>query len=106
MAHEMKRMKMTFCGQYSSLCRGAHKILPTSTCVLRANECINLSVVPDPATPWTVAHQGPLSMGFSRQEYWSRLPLPSLRDLADPGIEPGSPALQADSLPFDLQGSP
>ena len=44
-------------------------------------------------TPWTVAHQAPLSMGFSRQEYWSGLPFPSPRDLPDPGIEPRSPAL-------------
>ena len=70
------------------------------------DKCISLSVVPDSVTPRTVAHQGPLSMGFSRQEYWSRLPLPSPGDLPDPGIVPGSPALQADSLPFDLQGSP
>ena len=45
------------------------------------------------ATPWTVACQAPLSMGFSRQEYWSGLPFPSPGDLPDPGIEPGSPAL-------------
>ena len=50
------------------------------------------------ATPWTVAHQDPLSMEFSRQEYWSGLPFPSPGDLHNPGIEPGSPALQADSL--------
>ncbi|KAM7226722.1 hypothetical protein CapIbe_022867, partial [Capra ibex] len=49
-------------------------------------------------TPWTVAHQAPLSMGFPRQEYWSGLPLPVPGDLPDPGIEPTSPALQADSL--------
>ena len=49
-------------------------------------------------TPWTVAHQTPPSMGFSRQEYWSGLPLPSPGDLPDPGIEPRSPALQADAL--------
>ena len=47
--------------------------------------------------PWTVACQAPLSMGFSRQEYWSELPFPSPEDLPDPGIELGSPALQADS---------
>ena len=47
-------------------------------------------------TPWTVAHQVPLSMGFSRQEYWSVFPFPSPRDLPDLGIEPGSSALQAD----------
>jgi len=45
-------------------------------------------------------------MGFSRQEYWSGLPFLSLEDLPDPGIEPGSPALQANSLPSELQGSP
>ena len=52
------------------------------------------------ATPRTVARQSPLSMGFSRQEYWSRLPCPPPGDLPDPGIKPGSPALQADSLPL------
>ena len=56
------------------------------------------------ATPWTVAHQAPLSMGFSRQEYWSGLPFHSPGDLPDPEIEPGSSALQADSLPTELQG--
>ena len=50
------------------------------------------------AIPWTVASQTSLSMGFSRQEYWSGLPFPSPGDLPDPGIESGSPALQADSL--------
>ena len=49
------------------------------------------------ATPWTVAYQASLSMGFSRQEYWSGLPFPSLGDLPDPGIEPRSPALEADA---------
>ena len=50
------------------------------------------------ATPWTVAHQAPPSMVFSRQEYWSGLPFPSPGDLPNPGIEPRSPALQADAL--------
>ena len=49
-------------------------------------------------TPRTVAHQAPPSMGFSRQEYWSRLPFPSPGDLPKPGIEPGSPALPANAL--------
>ena len=53
------------------------------------------------AIPWTVDHQAPPSMGFSRQEYWSGLPFPFPRDLPDPGIELRSPALQADSLPSD-----
>ena len=51
------------------------------------------------ATPKTVACQAPLSMEFSRQEYWSELPVPSPGHLPNPGTEPGSPALQADSLP-------
>ena len=58
------------------------------------------------ATPLTVACQAPLSMGFSRQEYWSGLPFPSPGDLPDPGIEPRSRALQADSLPTELCGKP
>ena len=52
------------------------------------------------------AHRGPLSMGFSRQEYWSGLPFPSPRDLPDPGIEPRSPTLQADALTSELPGKP
>ena len=54
------------------------------------------------ATLWTVACQAPLSLKFSKREYWSGLPFPSPGDLPDPGIEPGSPALQADSLPPEL----
>ena len=57
-------------------------------------------------TPWTVARQAPLSMEFSRQEYWSGLPFPSPGDLPDPGIEPRFLALQADSLPTELQEKP
>ena len=49
-------------------------------------------------TPWTVAYQAPLSMGFSRQEQWNGLPFPSPGDLPDPDIKPQSPTLQADSL--------
>ena len=57
-------------------------------------------------TPQTAAHQAPLSLGFSRQEYWSGLPFPSPGDLPNPGIEPGSPALQADSLLSEPPGKP
>ena len=53
---------------------------------------------PTLVTPWTVACQVPVCIGFSRQEYWSGLPFPSPEDLPDPGFEPRSPALQADSL--------
>ena len=56
--------------------------------------------------PWTGAHQTPPSMGFSRQEYWSGLPVPSPGDLPDPGIEPRSPALEADALTSEPPGKP
>ena len=58
------------------------------------------------ATPWTEACQAPLSMRFSRQEYWSGLPYPSPGDLPGPEIKPGCPAWQADSLPSEPQGKP
>ena len=61
--------------------------------------CVRLS-----ATPWIVAYQAPPSMGFSRQEYWSGLQFPSPGDLSDPGIEPRSPALQADSFSSEPSG--
>ena len=57
-------------------------------------------------TLWTVAHQAPLSMEFSMQEYWSELPRPAPRDLCKPGIEPASPALQADSFTTEPLGKP
>ena len=57
-----------------------------------AQSCLTL------CDPWTLAHQAPPSMGFSRQEYWSGLPFPSPGDLPDPGIEPRSPTLQTDAL--------
>ena len=57
-------------------------------------------------TPQTVAYQALPSMGFSRQEYWSGLPFPSPADLPNPGIEPGSPALQTDALPSEPPGKP
>ena len=62
--------------------------------------CVRLFV-----TPRTVAWQVPLFMGFSRQEYWSGLPFPSPGDPPDPGIKPGSPELQADSLPSEPPGN-
>ena len=65
---------------------------------LVAQLCVTL------ATPWTVACQAPLSMGCSRQELWSGQSLPSPGDLPNPGTEPGSPALQAESLPSEPPG--
>ena len=61
--------------------------------------CVQLFV-----TPWTVAHQASLSIGFSRQEYWSGWPFPSPGDLPDPGIEPVPPTSQADALPSETPG--
>ena len=68
------------------------------------SEMKSLSPVRLFVSPWTVAHQAPLSMGFSRQEYWSGLPFPSAGYLPDPGIEPRSSALQADTLPSEPPG--
>ena len=58
------------------------------------------------ATPWTLAYKAPLSMEFSRQEYWSGLPFLSPGDLPNPGIKPGSPALQTDTLLSEPPGKP
>ena len=68
------------------------------------NDAESLSRVQLFGTPWTIAHQAPLSMEFSRQEYWSGLPFPPPGDLPDPGIEPGSPTLQANTLPSEPPG--
>ena len=57
-------------------------------------------------SPWTVAHQAPLSTGILQQQYWTGLPCPSPRDLPNPAIEPWSPALQADSLPSEPPEKP
>ena len=67
--------------------------------------CESLNRVQLCETLWTVARQTPLSMEFSRQEYWSGLPFPSPGDLPVPGIEPRSPTLQADALPSELPGN-
>ena len=58
------------------------------------------------ATPWTVAHQAPLYMEFSRQEYWSGLPFPSPQDLPNPGTEPQSPALAGEFFITEAPGKP
>ena len=67
--------------------------------------CQLLSCVPLFVTPWTVAHKAPLSMEFSRQEYWSQLTFPTPRDCPKPGIKLGSPVWQADSSPFEPAGT-
>ena len=68
--------------------------------------CVHCACIYIYTTLRTVAHQAPPSMGFSRQEYWSGLPFPSPGDLPDPGIEPRSPALQADALTSEPPGKP
>ena len=69
--------------------------------------CESPSVMSDSFDPMDyIAHQVPLSMGVSRQEYWSGLPFPSPRCLPDSGVEPWFPALRADSLPSELPGKP
>ena len=74
-------------------------------CVCVGIMCICMYIT-DSVTPWTVTHQASLSMEFSRQKYWRGQPFPSPGDLSYPGITPGSPSLQADSLPSEPQGKP
>ena len=92
------------CGRDSSLALSRRDLTPGSLqgCVV----CSSLSHVRLFLTPWTVAHQAPLFMGFLRQEYWSGLPCPPPEDLLYSGIKPWSPALQANSLPSELPGKP
>ena len=68
--------------------------------ILVTQSCLTLE------DPWGIASQAPLSMEFSRQEYWHGLPCPSPGELPNPGIKPGSPAMQADSLPSEPPGKP
>ena len=82
-----------------------HASLPCSS-PTPGSEVKSLSHVWLFAIPWTVVNQASLSMGFSRQENWSGLPFPFSGDLPDPGIEPRSPALQADTLPSEPPGKP
>ena len=88
--------EMKFCLKYNWM----------TTCGPVGWKCQWLSHVCLLVTPWTGAHQAPLSMKFSRQEYWSGLPFPSAGDLPDPGIELCSSALQGDSLPSEPLGKP
>ena len=97
MGHRVSSVISSLCSDYSlqtfTLWINSH------TFYVCAQSCLTV-------TPWTVAHQAPLSMEFSKPEYWSELPLLSPRDLPDPEIElmsPVSPALQADSLPTEPQ---
>ena len=90
------------------VCMHISNVYPQMPCFTHSSSSVSRSVVSDTLQPhcsWaaphrTVAHQAPLPMEFSRQEYRSGLPFPSPGDLPDPGIKPGSPALQADSFPM------
>ena len=75
-------------------------------CLVRKVKAKSLSRVQLFVSPWIVTYQAPLTMGFSRQDCWSGWPFPSPGDLPNPGIEPGSPALQADALPSEPPGKP
>ena len=81
--------------------RSVSQIALTSQVKVKSLSCVRLFV-----TPWIVAYQAPPSMGFSRQQCWSGLPFPAPGDLPDPGIEPGSPTLQAEALPCEPPGKP
>ena len=114
----MERSKLPFF-PYSTLCPGpqgdpAVQLRKISNIfeetiwdtIIRKVKVMSLSHVRLFATPWTVAHQAPPSMAFSRQEYWSGLPFPSPGDLPDPGVEPRSPTLQIDALTSVPPGKP
>ena len=90
--------------ELSYVCSSMDNVLCINTLLLLL--LLSHSAVSDSATPWTIAHQAPLSVEFSRREYWTGLPCPPPGDLPNPGTEPRSPALQADSLPLSHQGSP
>ena len=83
----------------------SHKSQPFKVYYGKARKYQSLSHIRFFATPWTIAHQLPLSVGFSRQ-YWSGLPFPSPGALPNAGIEPTSPTLQANYLPFEPPGKP
>ena len=93
-------------GHFSAVCLGQVSIPGPQFLHQQSEGSVSRSVVSNSVIPWTVARQAPLFMVFSRQEYWSGLPFPFLGDLPDPGIEPRSPALWANSLLFERAGEP
>ena len=119
--------RQTFIGKVTSLSLLFNMLSRLVVAFLPRGKCLLISWLPSPAaviwevkrsevktfsrvrlfvTAWTGAYQAPPSMGFSRQECWSGFPFPSPGDLPDPGIEPGSPTLQADALPSETPGKP
>ena len=102
-------MKILKCQDLVSSEHHAFCIRKTLICLLAyslmlCSHIVSCSVISDSVTPWTVAHQAPLSMEFSRQKYWSGLPFLSPGNLPNPEIEPRSHVLQADSLPSEPLG--
>ena len=95
----MLTLTISFIQTFTKQCNFLDYLVPA--CVLSHFSRVRLF-----AALWTVAHSSPLSVGFSRQEYWSGLPFPSPGDLPHPGINPGLPALQSDSLPSKPSGKP
>ena len=85
-----------------SWCAEVHEV--TKSWIQLESEVKSLSRFQLFATAWTVAYQASLSLGFSKQEYWSGLQFPSPGDLPEPGVEPGSPTLRADALPSEPRG--
>ena len=92
---------------YMHTCVYMHIYIHTHMCThTYVHACCHFSCVWLCVTPWTVARQAPLTLGFSRQEYWSGLPCPPPGDLPNPGFEPRSPELQADSLSSEPSRKP
>ena len=85
---------------YVLMCKCVCVCIYEYVCVYICGGSLVTKLCPTLAIPWTLARQAPLSMGFFRQEYWSGLAFPSPGDLPNTGIKPGSPALQADNLPY------
>ena len=89
----MKPRRWLFDGDNISSGKIFSTATPPAMCSCFCSCCLAAKLCPTLATPWTVAHQAPLSMGFPRKEYWSGLPFPSPGDLSDSGIKPRSPVL-------------
>ena len=91
---------------YASVCMGMPTGIPFSPLSLPVLRCLVSQSCPTFANPMDCSLPAPLFKGFTRQKYWSGLPCPPPGDLPNPGTEPRSPALQADSLPLEPPGKP
>ena len=104
--HQLSEFSQMYVHQVSDTIQPSHPLSSPFPPACKGCGGLFTKLCPTLETPWTVACQAPPSMGLSRQEYWSGLSFPSRVDLPDPGIKPGSPALQAESLPAELLGKP